>query len=49
VRMKSRPRADAGLAPETVRDLVLAVLGEVRDPGLRATLQDKLVEALAAA
>ena len=49
VRMKRRPRVDAGLAPEAVRDLVLAVLGEVRDPGLRASLQDKLVEALAAA
>src|ERR1700691_3898092 len=49
VRLKSRPRLDGGMPPEAVRDLVLAVLGEVRDPGLRATLQDKLVEALAAA
>ena len=48
VRMKSRPRSD-GLAPEKVTDIVLAVLGEVREPGLRAILQDKFVEALRAA
>jgi hypothetical protein len=48
VRMKSRPRADAGLAPEAVRDICLTVLGSVPEPGLRAVLQDKLVEALSA-
>lgn len=49
VRLKSRPRDGGGLAPERVRDVFLAVLGEVREPGLRAVLQDKFVEALAAA
>jgi hypothetical protein len=48
VRMKSRPR-EAGLPPERVRDVFLAVLGEVRDPQQRALLQDKFIEALAAA
>jgi hypothetical protein len=48
VRLKSKPRAGDGLAPERVRDVFLAVLGEVREPGLRAILQDKFVEALAA-
>jgi hypothetical protein len=48
VRLKSRPRSD-GLPPERVRDVFLSVLGEVRDPGMRALLQDKFIEALAAA
>jgi hypothetical protein len=48
VRMKSRPRVE-GLSPERVRDVFLAVLGEVHDAGLRALLQDKFVDALAAA
>jgi hypothetical protein len=48
VRLKSRPRSD-GLAPEKVTDIVLSVLGEVHEPGLRAILQDKFVEALRAA
>jgi hypothetical protein len=47
VRLKSRPR-ETGLAPERVRDVFLAVLGEVRDPQQRALLQDKFIEALAA-
>jgi hypothetical protein len=47
VRTKSRPRAD-GLPPEKVRDIFLAVLGEIDEPGLRAVLQDKFVEALSA-
>ena len=47
-RSKSRPRTE-GLAPQTVRDIFLAVLGEVDDPGLRALLQDKFVEALSIA
>jgi hypothetical protein len=45
VRLKSRPRQD-GLSPERVRDVFLAVLGEVSDGRLRAALQDKFVEAL---
>jgi hypothetical protein len=49
VRLKSRPKATGGLTPETVRDIFLAVLGEVSEPGLRAALQDRFVEALAAA
>jgi hypothetical protein len=47
-RQKSRPRIE-GLAPAQVRDIFLAVLGEVDEPGLRALLQDKFVEALSAA
>jgi hypothetical protein len=47
VRLKSRPR-ETGLPPERVRDVFLAVLGEVRDPQQRALLQDKFIEALAA-
>jgi hypothetical protein len=46
VRMKSRRADPGGLAPEKVRDVFLAVLAEVDDPGLRAALQDKFVEAL---
>lgn len=49
VRLKSKPRAVSGLSPEAVRDIFLAVLGEVPEPGLRAVLQDKFVEALAGA
>lgn len=48
VRLKSKPRDAGGLAPERVRDVFLAVLGEVSDPGMRALLQDKFIEALAA-
>lgn len=47
VRLKSRARDVGGLAPEKVRDIFLAVLGEVDSPALRAVLQDKFVEALA--
>jgi hypothetical protein len=49
VRLKSRPRQDGGLAPEQVRDIFLSVLGAVDEPGLRAVLQDKFVEALSGA
>jgi hypothetical protein len=47
VRQRSKPR-ELGLAPERVRDIFLAVLGEVSEPALRALLQDKFVEALSA-
>jgi len=46
VRLKSRAREAAGLSPEKVRDVFLAVLNVVDDGGLRAELQDKLIEAL---
>jgi hypothetical protein len=49
VRLKSKARGDGGLSPEKVRDVFLAVLGEVADGALRAALQDKFVEALAGA
>jgi hypothetical protein len=49
VRLKSKARDAGGLSPEKVRDVFLAVLGEVPDGGLRALLQDKLVEVLATA
>lgn len=48
VRQRSKPRSD-GLAPERIRDVFVAVLAEVEDPGLRAVLQDRFVEALSAA
>jgi hypothetical protein len=46
VRLKSKPREASGMSPEKVRDVFLAVLGEVDSPALRAALQDKFVEAL---
>jgi hypothetical protein len=46
VRIRTQARQSAGLSPEKVRDVFLAVLGVVQDGGLRAELQDKLVEAL---
>jgi hypothetical protein len=49
VRMKSKRADPGGLAPEKVRDVFVAVLAEVDDPGLRALLQDKFVEALSGA
>jgi hypothetical protein len=49
VRLRSKPREAGGMSPERVRDVFLAVLGEVDEPGLRAILQDKFVEALSAA
>jgi hypothetical protein len=49
VRLKSKRNEQSGLSPEKVRDVVLAVLGEVPDGQLRAVLQDKFVEVLAAA
>lgn len=48
VRLKSRPKVE-GLTPEQVRDIFLRVLGGVEEPGLRAALQDRFVEALQAA
>lgn len=47
VRLKSRPKVE-GLTPEQVRDIFLRVLGGVDEPGLRALLQDRFVEALQA-
>lgn len=49
VRLKTQARQAAGMSPAQVRDVFLAVLGVVEDGALRAELQDKLVEALAAA
>lgn len=49
VRLKTQARQSAGMSPAQVRDVFLAVLGVVEDGALRAELQDKLVEALAAA
>jgi hypothetical protein len=49
VRLKSRPKAVEGLTAEQVRDIFLRVLGGVEEPGLRAALQDRFVEALQAA
>jgi hypothetical protein len=49
VRLKARPRETGGLTPEQVRDIFLRVLGAVEEPGLRAALQDRFVEALQAA
>lgn len=46
--IRLRTRAKSGLAPEQVRDVFLDVLAEVDDPRLRALLQDKLADALAA-
>jgi hypothetical protein len=48
VRLKAKRTEPGGLAPEKVRDVFVAVLAEVTEPGLRALLQDKFVEALAA-
>jgi len=49
VRNRTQAREAAGMSPEKVRDVFLTVLGHVPDGGLRAELQDRLVEALAAA
>lgn len=48
VRRKAQPAA-GGMSPEKVRDIFVAVLGQVDDAGLRAVLQDAFVEALSAA
>lgn len=47
VRRRAQPAA-AGMTPEKVRDIFVAVLAQVDDPAMRAVLQDSFVEALAA-
>ncbi len=46
---KYKPKAAEGMSEEQVRDVVMAVLGEVGDPELRLALQDRFADALSEA